>query len=198
MTNSLPSLRRGPATRAQKETFIVFLERGLPEAYLQWVKTALGHHQITERYPEVGEPPVDQVRRAVRAGRDARAKGSEFDHLWCWFEGMSQSGLHQLRASSTRRVGLAASDPGIELWLLLHFQEMPNDVDSAGISGALQTHLSDPERDVVEGALEGRFAVAAERARRLGTVGASTNLYDFVERVIASFTAFDPGGKHRI
>jgi hypothetical protein len=192
-----PDLRRGGATRAQKETFVVFLERGLPESYLQWVKRALHHHQITERFPDAGESPLEVVKRAQKAGRDARAKGSEFDHVWCLFEGLGQTEVEDMRAQTG--VELAYCAPSIELWLLLHFEDVPDGTSMSDIHGALTLWLPNRDLDVVEGALEGRFEVAAGRARgiRLGA-SMSTDIDAFVRQVRASLAAFDPDVKPRI
>ena len=191
MINPPPDLGREVSTRKQKETFIVFLGRGLPEVYLQWVKKALHHHQITERFLEVGDTPARLVQRARIATRDAKAKGSEFDHVWCMFEGVGPLELSHLGARSS--VEVAGSMPGIELWLLLHFELVPATATQEEIRDALVPYLPRPDRDIADGALEGRYAAAVDRARQIAVdANISCDIFRLVEEVRSSLSAFDP------
>jgi len=192
-----PDLARDPASREQRENFDVFLSRGLPEQYLHWIKSELNHHQIAEHFWEPGEEPAQVVARALVFDEESREKGYQVKSTWCFLEDLSADGLASLAGDT--HVMIANSRPSLDLWLLLHFEEVPQGIPRAELARALRQHLPDLRRDIADGALLGRFTVAADRARTLGVEGdLATNVFEFVEQVRDSLVAFSPGATVRI
>jgi hypothetical protein len=192
-----PDLHREPATREQRENFDVFLGRGLPENYLQWLKVELNHHQIAEHYRWPGETARDVVARALEFDNDSWEKGYQVKGTWCFLEGIPISELAVLTQGS--RVMIANSRPSWKLWLLLHFQDVAPDYSAADVARDLRLHLPELSRDIGDGALAGRFEEAATRARSLDPTSAvNSNVFEFVEQVRDSLIAFDPKAHIRI
>lgn len=189
MIRQPPDLRRAPASRAQRRSFLVFHDPAAA-TYLQWIKVVLDHHQISLRL--IRDSPVDigrLVRLAARERRDASSKSAPFDEVWCLLGGQ----LAEADRESGRKSGIsfAISDPIFELWPLLHFVDEPREWAPAAIRHELGEQLGLCGMRISDGALAGRFEAATERAKHLRAVaGRTTDVHEFVERVHRSLIDF--------
>jgi hypothetical protein len=166
-----------------------------PEAgpYLKYIKHVLDHHQIRlMRPPEAAADPLERVEQAAGERSASRAKAYVIDQSWCVFVGREGDELVEARAAAeTRGVQVASVYPCIDLWLLLHFVDSPQDLTPEGISRELREYL--PSGDL--SALVGRFEVAQTRSAALSGAEADVviELPTLVRAVEESLTNF--GGK---
>ena len=112
------------------------------------------------------------VRRAsAQARRRTGDPNEEVDQVWCVFDvdehAMIKAACEQARANDVR---LAVSNPAIELWFLLHFQDQSAFLDRHAARRLLKTHIPayDKRIEALDLLLD-RFEQAATRARALDT-----------------------------
>jgi hypothetical protein len=119
--------------------------------------------------------PFSLVERAVEAKkddeRDARRKGGRArDEYWCVCDVDEHPKLREAIELAVRNdIKLAISNPCIELWFLIHFEDQFAYIDRHDSQTAAKTHTKCDKTlttDALE-ELEERFAEAKDRARRL-------------------------------
>jgi RloB-like protein len=119
--------------------------------------------------------PLQLVERAVAAKRAEtrearRGRGRGHDQIWCVFDVDEHPNLDRaVRLAAQHGVNLAISNPCIELWFVLHFEDRTAYIDRKEAQGRAQTLLqcgkvlTQPALD----ALAYCYPVAADRAKKL-------------------------------
>lgn len=188
MADGVRPMRR-PPSRTGKRTYTVLYQHPLEAAYVQWLKTRLHHSHIVLDYAG-GRPTVEVLDLAKRIHKVSKVKGAPVDEVWCLTCDAPFSSSPGLPSS----VHIASSQPGIELWLLLHFQELDNAVSRQEVSSMLQGHLQSSGEDTPNlEPLAGRFAIARKRAVALNAEGPSllTSTYRLVDSIRESLAGFN-------
>lgn len=119
--------------------------------------------------------PLQLVQHAVEAKRrsqrdERQGRGRAYDEIWCVFD-VDQHPELATATDLARRHGvcLAISNPCIELWFVLHFQDQTAYIERADAQ-ALSKTLLGCEKALTESALttlDKRVAEARDRAQRL-------------------------------
>ena len=173
-----PARRRRIGNRPPKQRIAVVCEgRKTEPLYLKWVeafsKSSLLELVIVDTHVT---SPKQLVQRACEvrgdAARIAKKTGDPneiIDQVWCVFDVDEHPNLDeacdQARANA---VELAISNPCVELWFLLHFQNQSAYLDRHEALAKLKSHMPSYEKrvDDIRG-LESGFEVAKQRALAL-------------------------------
>lgn len=123
------SLRRRVTRAEVRRELLVFTEGKVTEPgyVVHWHRRH--RRTVTIRIDPFQGGPLQLVERAVRArkegGRDERnARGRAFDEIWCMFDVDEHPKLAEAVAlARDHGIRLARSNPCIELWFMLHFQD---------------------------------------------------------------------------
>lgn len=110
-------------------------------------------------------------RQSERARKRTGDPNEEVDQVWCVFDvddhPLIKEACEQARAN---KVHLAVSNPAIELWFLLHFQDQSAYLDRHAALKLLKSYVADYDKRLETlDPLLNRFADAAVRARLLDT-----------------------------
>jgi hypothetical protein len=162
---------RGPSRRS----FLILLEGERTEdAYFLFWKRRL-RRQVSIEIPDFHGTPMSLVEKAVKQKtRDAReqrrGRGSAHDEYWCVFDVDTHPYLAEtMELASKHGISLAISNPCIELWFLLHFNDQTAYIEcrdaARGVSGETGAG-KDLTPDALE-ALGENFDVAKGRAQHL-------------------------------
>lgn len=105
--------------------------------------------------------------RDARRTRDVNAKA---DEVWCAFDVDEHPLLREAVVQATANgVKLAISNPSVELWFLLHHEDVSAYLHRVDARRRLQLHVSEYEKGSFElDPFLGRFDTARSRAERLG------------------------------
>lgn len=158
-----------------RREFLVFTEGERTEdGYLVYWRREF-RDTVTVTIDEFHGGPVQLVDRAVDAKRsearaERRGQGRAHDEVWCVFDRDEHPNFERaLEKAAANGIGVAVSNPCIELWFVLHFADQ-----TAYIEGTDARRLS---RDLLEcekvlspaatAELGRRFADARTRAREL-------------------------------
>ena len=129
-----PRRRGGPPTRPRQPAHPfavhVFVEGEKTEAgyLLPWRRDLRDRVLITVD-AFTGASPMAMVQRAVQTKaadrRDqARSRGRAFDEVWCVFDRDEHPNIPEALALAEQHgIGVAFSNPCIELWFILHFED---------------------------------------------------------------------------
>ncbi len=158
-----------------RRTVLVFTEgRRTEPAYLLGWWRALRHELELEISSEHGTPATlvrlagDAAARSEREAR--RGRGDRYDAVWCVFDVDEHPDLDQaVRYALDLGIGVALSNPCIELWFLLHWRDQTAYIDRHSAQAAVAPMIGDAKaldssavKDLID-----RHDDAAERARRL-------------------------------
>lgn len=124
---------RRPIARKHRQLFVC-VEGNTEEQYLKdWARRLRASVLITVDSIR-GNPLtlVKHAREVKRAeARDARrGRGTTFDEYWCVFDVDSHDHLHDaLDMASGNEISVALSNPCLELWLVIHFEDSRAHID---------------------------------------------------------------------
>lgn len=173
--------RSGPPRRERQQKprpeLLVLVEGEKTEdGYLLPLRRAL-RDQVLITVDNRGGAPLTLVERAAavkrRAHRDAvRGEGRAYDEVWCMFDRDAHPNLTQaLDLARRHNVEVVMSNPCIELWFILHFEDQTASIDrhsaqrrSAELLGC-KKNLSTGATDI----LYERHEEARRRAQALDT-----------------------------
>lgn len=121
--------KRKLRTSRRRKSFLAFVEGAVTEeAYLLYWKRRLREKCLVD-IPDFHGTPMSLVEKAVEIKKfeekeDRRGRGKAHDEYWCVFD-VDRHPLLQEAIELARRHGVktAVSNPCIELWFLLHFQD---------------------------------------------------------------------------
>jgi len=141
---------------------------------------------------------VAEVERAIEMRTIARKKDAAYNEVWCAFNRADRTDLDAARElADSKGIGIAICDPNVELWFLLHFEDVEGALDQADVARRLAPHF---DKDLSslrhqENRLFGKYDVARERALLVGDAGQGSNLHDLVDSMRASKRAFSGRGE---
>ncbi|TVP97232.1 MAG: RloB domain-containing protein [Planctomycetaceae bacterium] len=123
----------------------------------------------------LGADPKTVVAKAKRMrdeNRDDAKKADDknvlFDEVWCAFDRDDHPTWDAaVQMAKANTLELAASNPSVELWLLLHFRQNPGMRDRKAIAKMLSDHLSNYNKHLEFDALWPMWQDAADRAERM-------------------------------
>ena len=129
--------RRRASTAGKRRSLLVFTEglRTEPGYLRQWHR--LHREQAIVTIDPFHGPPLRLVERAAARKaadvRDARrGRGAAYGEYWCVFDVDEHPDLSRaLQLAETREINIALSNPCIELWFMLHFQDQQASVHRA-------------------------------------------------------------------
>lgn len=139
------------------------------------------YHRLHRRSVSVeignsGADPLWLVNRATSAKKDderkeRRGRGRAHDEVWCIFDVDEHPNLREaIEMAARNEIHVAVSNPCLELWLLLHFEDQTAHIDRHTVQSRARRHLRTRTKALGASALadlEARYETARERARRL-------------------------------
>jgi len=169
--------QRVPAAQSTRRTLYVFTEGTKTEVlYLQhWYR--LCRERVIVEIDDFHGVPLDLVRAACARKRAdqreaKRGRGSAFDEYWCMFDVDEFPNLPETyRLAADNQINITVSNPCVELWFLLHFQNQTAALERGLAQTLAKKHLS-CEKALTPRALEqltDRYDVARDRAQKLDT-----------------------------
>jgi hypothetical protein len=166
--------RRRVTANAVKRSLLVFSEgEATEEGYLlhYW---RLYRRAVTVEIDGFHGTPLALVQRAVKAKRQneraAPRRGRAHDEVWCVFDVDDHPRLAEgLALAREHGIHLAISNPCIELWFLLHFEDRTAYIERREAQSLAKERLGCGKRldEAALAALQEGFEAARERAQRL-------------------------------
>ncbi|NEE03781.1 RloB family protein [Phytoactinopolyspora halotolerans] len=156
---------------------LVFVE-GLKteEQYLvHWHRRFRGWVNVTIDEFRGGGSPLAMVKRAAAAkkaeARDARrGRGRAHDEIWCVFDRDEHPNFDEaVRLAKDNGINVAVSNPCIELWFVLHYEDQTAYIDRHDAQRRAKAHMGcgkDLTTDAID-ALDERYPEAVDRAKKL-------------------------------
>lgn len=192
--------RKRPRLQPRARLLIVCEGRVTEPRYLRSLIAAMKTRLVeVEIVPEAGVPKtlveyaVARKRNAEREARRTKDQNYLYDEVWCVFDVDQHPNLAEAKQQARdNRLWLSISNPNIELWGLLHFQDQFAFEQRARITHLLRRYVPDYVKEFPFETLFPQYAQALERARRLdewhrnrGTTGEnpSTGFYLLTERI---------------
>jgi hypothetical protein len=201
-----PHRRGGQPNRARsrvvRRELLVFTEgEKTEEGYLiHWWRAHRDQVTVTiDAFHGGPLPLVDRAAAAKRAEADEerRGRGRSHDEVWCVFDRDEHPNIPQaLEKARANGISVALSNPCIELWFLLHFEDQTGHLErdeaqirSKTLLGCEKTVTSTALRE-----LEARYGEARARARKLDKKhrgdgsprhsNPSSNLWELIDRIL--------------
>lgn len=164
--------RRRPSSDAIRLELLVFVEgRRTEEQYIiHWFRRHRDRVLVTVDGYRGG--PLQLVDRAIRTkqeqAREARrGRGRPHDQIWCLFDRDEHPNFDKaLELARENGINVAVSNPCIELWFLLHFEDQTGHLDRHEAQRRAEAHLRCGKSldDTALTLLEARADDAKERA----------------------------------
>ncbi len=128
MTRRASGYPRRTRQRTSRRTILVFTEgEKTEEQYLSaWHRKC--RDRIAIKVDSFHGVPLSLVNKAVETQKtetrdQRRGHGSAYDEIWCMFDIDSHPKVPEaIQKAKTYNIGLAISNPCIELWFILHFE----------------------------------------------------------------------------
>jgi hypothetical protein len=199
--------RRRVTANAVKRSLLVFSEGAVTEEGYLLHYWRLHRRAVTVEIDEFHGTPLALVQRAAKAKRRnervASRQGRAHDEVWCVFDVDDHPQLAEALAMAREHgIHLAISNPCIELWFLLHFEDQTAYIERRQVQSLAKEKLGCGKRldDDALGALQEGFEEAKERAQRLDVKhegdgsGANANPSSGVWRLVDSIAdaSFNP------
>jgi hypothetical protein len=201
--------RRPVAARPQRRELLLFVEGEVTEeVYLKdWHRRFRG--SVNVEIHEFHGTPMALVERAVaakaaEAKQATRGRGRAHDEVWCVFDIDEHPLVPEARElAAAEGIRLAISNPCIELWFLLHFDDQSAYIERHDAQRAAAEHLHCDKKLTREAldALAKNFeeakkrAVGLEEKHRLDATPAPGNPSSGAWRVVDAITAVHPGAE---
>lgn len=154
----MPAPRRTVAARATRRDLLVFVE-GLvtEEVYLTYWRRRFRAQVNVEIHEFRGTPhalvSLAAEEKAANERGERRGRGRAHDEVWCMFDVDEHPKLPEaIELAAARGIRLAISNPCIELWFLLHFENRTAYIDRRSAQSQSKSHLQ-CDKDLTEGAL---------------------------------------------
>lgn len=199
--------RRNVGRREPRKRVVVVCEGSKTEPkYLRMLnarsRDALIELEIVDEAATNPKSLVDRAcavkKEAAREHRRTKDPNTRIDELWCVFDVDEHPMLREaVQQASDNGVEVAISNPSVEVWFLLHFQDQWAHIDRHDALRSLRVQLPGYEKGAVDlDDLLGRFEIASDRARRLaqkhegdGTVFPHNNPSSDLWRLVESLEA---------
>ena len=167
---------RNVGDRIPRKTFLVFCEGARTEPdYLKALKQRPEVHaraSVSFSGATIGiSPPLSLVRAAVKAIDRAEEEKDELDEVWCLFDvewPQNHPNLYEaVSLAKKRNVQMAVSNPSFELWLVLHYSDVPGWLDTKAAERLRKSHDGSTGKGVDGATYMPLRAGAVDRARTL-------------------------------
>ena len=155
--------------------FLLFVEgQCTEELYVNYWRRQRGDG-IHIRFDVFRGPPLQLVQHAVVARKERdyeemHGRGRTYDQIWCVFDRDDHPNFERaLNLAAENGIALAISNPCIELWFALHFQDQSAHLDRDRAQNIAERWL-ECGKNLTKSALrklEGNFTIAKSRANYL-------------------------------
>lgn len=195
-------LARRKASRKSLPFLLVVCEGKVTEPqYIEAFRRDHANRLVRVEINDDSGVPKTLVERAIElrddAERRARASGDSsfaYDEVWCVFDVDAHPRLGEaLQQARDNELFVALSNPCIELWLLLHFEDQTSHVERRIAARKLRKHLPEYDKHVDYSKLRNRYADALKRATALESQhtrdgvshgNPSSGMYALTERIL--------------
>ena len=167
--------RPGKSSAARRQSILVFTEGKKTEpVYLtHWHRTH--RDRVIVIVDEFHGAPLQLVetaaaQRSADLRADKRGKGDAYDQYWCVFDIDEHPYVDRaLQLAAASQISIAVSNPCIELWFLLHFQDQTADLHRRKVQAISSDLLGCAKVPTVAALIElvGRYEDARRRAQAL-------------------------------
>lgn len=169
--------RRIRTTGDSRPNLLVFSEGKVTEAQyvIDWYRR--NRERVTVEIDDYHGTPFELVKRAVATKKsehreEKRGRGRAHTHYWCIFDRDEHPYVPEAFAlAEAHQIHTAFSDPCLELWFLLHFQDQTAGLHRHEVQRLARKYLGCDKNLTVDGlrllAEETRFAAAKDRAVKL-------------------------------
>ena len=170
-----PPARPKPFLDPKPVILVVTEGQNTEPEYLEQFKVAVRNARVELDVHGGRGVPVSIVEYAklLKKAAEERSRKEEDDNLrydavWCVFD-VDQHPRIEDAIESARHAGIeiALSNPCIELWLLLHFQDQPGAQDRHSARRLLKKHIPDYNKHIEFRLFRSGYEVAVRRAKRL-------------------------------
>jgi hypothetical protein len=167
---------RSPAKRERKHRILVVCEGKLTEPeYFKALQHEFRNRLVHVEIDKQAGVPMTVVKRAIEMDSQANAEAKQkrnddlkYDDVWCVFDVDEHPHLPEaLELAKKSGVKVALSNPCIELWAILHFQEQNEQLHRHEAQRALRQHLPRYDKVLDFDKMKAWYARAVERARSL-------------------------------
>jgi hypothetical protein len=168
---------RKASSSAKRRQLVIFAEgeQTEPVYFTNWYRlhreriiVKVARHQGTTTPMELVQRAIKQRAEDLREAK--RGQGDAYDEYWCVFDVDTHPRLNEaLQLAASENILIALSNPSIELWTIIHFQDQTAylDTDSAVRKAEkLLGYGKTPTPKALEQLVE-RYSAAKERARQL-------------------------------
>lgn len=190
--------RRRPAELAGRRRIQVFAEGEKTEAHYVAYWHRLNRDRVVVTVDPFHGSPRRLVEEAAKTRRQDRRQGRMADEYWCVFDIDEHHKVDQaIDMAQANEIRLAISNPCIELWFILHFEDQTAHIDGSHAQRRSEAFLHCRKNLSSEALvqLEERFEQAKERARKLDRKheldgsprreNPSSNIWELVDRIRA-------------
>jgi RloB-like protein len=171
----MPPPRRRVSKQAIRYALLVFVEGAVTEE--QYLKHLHRRNRLRVHVDvdEFRGDPLSLVRRAIDAKKreeraERRGRGRAHDEVWCVFDVDEHPDLkHAISLAREHGISLAISNPCLELWFLLHFQDQTGFMHRHEAQAAAEEH-TECDKTLTEAGLamlDAGYPDAKDRARHL-------------------------------
>jgi len=167
--------RRGVSDRARRYSLLVFtVGKVTEETYLvhqhRWNRL-----EVNVEIAKLHGTPLSLVRAAMKAKKrnekGQKRKGPAHDEVWCVFDVDEHPNLKEAAALAREHgINVAISNPCVELWILLHFEDQTGFIDRDDAQKYAKEHTKSDGKSLSKEALEAldaRYDLARNRAKDL-------------------------------
>lgn len=167
--------RRRVTKKALRYEILAFVEGEVTEEEYLLHHFRQNRFSVQVRVHELRADPLSLVRRAIEEKKqgerdERRSRGRAHDEIWCVFDVDRHPELkHAGSLAREHGIHLAISNPCIELWFLLHFEDQTAFIDRRSAQRSAERHTR-CDKALSQAALEMldvNYETAKERARRL-------------------------------
>ena len=189
-TRSRIDLRRSAAKLEQKKLFLILHEPGTLGEYLAWMRRLLEHNNA-DLEPLAPGSAVAEVQRAITMRTTARKKNADYNEVWCAFNKAGRTDLDEAKTlADSKGIRVTICDPNVDLWFLLHFEEVSGPQREDELAHRLARHF---DKDLSslrhqENRLFEKYDSARDRALKHNGLG--SNLHELIDAMRASKQAF--------
>ena len=176
-----PRRASGPPRRTRQrqprpEIHVLVEGEKTEDGYLLPLRRSLRDHVLIT-VDNRGGAPLTLVERSVRTKRDAereaaRGRGRAFDEVWCMFDRDAHPNVPEaLELAARNNIEVVMSNPCIELWFILHFEDQTAAIDRHSAQRRSSELLGCEKNLTVTatGTLFSRHVEARRRAQSLDT-----------------------------
>ena len=167
---------RNPAKREPKHRILVVCEGKVTEPeYFKALQHEFRNSLVHVEIDKQAGVPLTVVKRAIDLESQANAEAKEnrdddrkYDDVWCVFDVDEHPHLNEaLELAKKSEMKVALSNPCVELWALLHFQEQNQQIHRHDVQRALREHLPRYDKVLDFDKMKTWYAKAVERAQSL-------------------------------